>query len=391
MEKILTFYSYKGGTGRSMSLANVAWLLGSADFRVLVIDWDLEAPGLHRYFKPFLVDSDLFETPGLIDGLWEITTDAFTNRSRRERQSSDIDTVNIADFFEDYVCRLDWDFGGRGYIDFMGAGRQVGSYSERVNSLIGSSFDWKRFYEFGGGRLLDRANAWFKETYDFVLIDSRTGVSDTSEICTIQMPDALVACFTFNHQSIEGAAAILRSVRSQRISAGRSNIDFFPLAMRIDSAELVKLQQARDWARMVFSPFLPERDRDNPRRYWDVWRYSIGRFMLTRKFLRHSEIGRALAERNELCSAISKKMARRVTGRQELHAPQVLESERERILAGYSFAAHSADLETPQDAKRQETHNLPDASPCPAHVLRTSPLDLLARSTCLFRSLALIA
>jgi cellulose biosynthesis protein BcsQ len=264
MGKILTFYSYKGGAGRSMSLANVAWLLGSADFRVLVIDWDLEAPGLHRYFKPFLVDPDLFETPGLIDGLWELTTDAFTNRSRREQQSTDIDAIDVADFFEDYVCRLDWDFGGRGTVDFMGAARQVGSYSERVNS-----FDWKRFYEFGGGRLLDRAKAWFKEAYDFVLIDSRTGVSDTSGICTIQMPDTLVTCFTFNHQSIEGAAAILRSVRSQRISDDRSNIDFFPLAMRIDSAELVKLQQARDWARKVFSPFLPERDRDNPRQYWD--------------------------------------------------------------------------------------------------------------------------
>ena len=27
--RILTFYSYKGGTGRSMALANVAWILAS--------------------------------------------------------------------------------------------------------------------------------------------------------------------------------------------------------------------------------------------------------------------------------------------------------------------------------------------------------------------------
>jgi MinD-like ATPase involved in chromosome partitioning or flagellar assembly len=42
--KIVTFYSYKGGTGRSMALANVAWILANGGNRVLTIDWDLEAP-----------------------------------------------------------------------------------------------------------------------------------------------------------------------------------------------------------------------------------------------------------------------------------------------------------------------------------------------------------
>src|SRR6187549_974776 len=65
--RIITFYSYKGGTGRSMAVANVAWMLALNGNRVLVIDWDLEAPGIHRYFHPFLEDKELRETPGLID------------------------------------------------------------------------------------------------------------------------------------------------------------------------------------------------------------------------------------------------------------------------------------------------------------------------------------
>jgi len=48
---VYTFYSYKGGVGRSMALANVAVLLASWDKKVLVVDWDLEAPGLHQYFN----------------------------------------------------------------------------------------------------------------------------------------------------------------------------------------------------------------------------------------------------------------------------------------------------------------------------------------------------
>ena len=33
--KIVTFYSYKGGTGRTMALANVAWILASTGLKVL--------------------------------------------------------------------------------------------------------------------------------------------------------------------------------------------------------------------------------------------------------------------------------------------------------------------------------------------------------------------
>ena len=41
--KIVTFYSYKGGTGRTMALADVGWILASTGLKVLVIDWTTEA------------------------------------------------------------------------------------------------------------------------------------------------------------------------------------------------------------------------------------------------------------------------------------------------------------------------------------------------------------
>lgn len=52
--QVVTFYSYKGGTGRTMALANTAWILAANGQRVLVADWDLESPGLHRFYAPFL-------------------------------------------------------------------------------------------------------------------------------------------------------------------------------------------------------------------------------------------------------------------------------------------------------------------------------------------------
>jgi cellulose biosynthesis protein BcsQ len=47
---VVTFYSWKGGVGRTMVLANVAVQLARMGSTVLVVDWDLEAPGLERYF-----------------------------------------------------------------------------------------------------------------------------------------------------------------------------------------------------------------------------------------------------------------------------------------------------------------------------------------------------
>src|SRR2546422_1146211 len=76
--RIVTFYSYKGGTGRSMALANIGWILASNGKRVLVIDWDLEAPGLHRYFHPFLRDKELALTEGVIDFVVDFSAAALT-------------------------------------------------------------------------------------------------------------------------------------------------------------------------------------------------------------------------------------------------------------------------------------------------------------------------
>jgi hypothetical protein len=49
---ITTFYSYKGGVGRTMAVANVGRLAAeeTRGAPVLLIDWDLEAPGLNEYF-----------------------------------------------------------------------------------------------------------------------------------------------------------------------------------------------------------------------------------------------------------------------------------------------------------------------------------------------------
>jgi predicted acylesterase/phospholipase RssA len=70
---IYTFYSFKGGVGRSMALANLAESFHERGLRVVMIDWDLEAPGLEAFFCPSIGDQNGLAAarahPGLIDML----------------------------------------------------------------------------------------------------------------------------------------------------------------------------------------------------------------------------------------------------------------------------------------------------------------------------------
>ncbi len=329
---IITFYSYKGGTGRSMALANLAWVLASRGKHVLVIDWDLEAPGLHRYFQPFIADADLVDTAGLIDYLWDLCGSIMTPASgARGPETRGPDLL-------DYRVGIDWSFKHGGSLDLIPAGRQGVNYPQRVNS-----FDWENFYErLGGGHVLSDARVRLREAYHYVLIDSRTGVSDTSGICTVQMPDLLVALFTLNNQSIEGVAAILESALALRDPKRDGPLRVFPVMSRVEDGEQDKLAAAQARARNVFSRFLDESSPQRVRAYWDDMEIPYKKFYAYEEVLAtFGDKAGARGSERSLLTALER-IARRVTGLRDISMPEVPEAQRRAVLAKYAFATEGA-------------------------------------------------
>jgi len=45
----VTFYSFKGGVGRTLALANIGLELARTGRRVLLVDFDLESPGIDTF------------------------------------------------------------------------------------------------------------------------------------------------------------------------------------------------------------------------------------------------------------------------------------------------------------------------------------------------------
>ncbi len=253
---MITFYSYKGGVGRTMSLMNVAWIMASHGMRVLVVDWDLEAPGLNRYLLPFLKDPELTSTFGLLDLLIDFQLDAMT-----PNQNAPQDWYNECANLEKYVTRIEWRFPSDGSLDLLGAGQQSPAYVQKL-----ASFDWTGFYErFDGGAFLNILKERMKSEYDYILIDSRTGINDIAGICTVQMADDLVVCITPNSRSIEGAEAIASSVMQQRELLNRP-LRIFPVPARVEMVEVEFRLKAVQSAKRLFSHLTPHlQDEDT---YW---------------------------------------------------------------------------------------------------------------------------
>ncbi|MGA5818320.1 FxSxx-COOH system tetratricopeptide repeat protein [Kitasatospora sp. NPDC094028] len=246
---VVTFYSFKGGTGRTMALANVGWILASRGLRVLVVDWDLEAPGLHRYYHPLLVDPELHSTDGLIDLLRSYVKQALPTAAGPTGLGP-AEWLDEPGRLDGYICGLALDLPPGGRLDFLPAGRQNGAYGAAV-----TSFNWRSFYhgrDIRGGEFLRELRERWARNYDFVLIDSRTGVSDTSGICTVLMPDTVVDCFTFSAQNIRGGVDAARAIAEAEERA----IRVLPVPMRVEDAEQERLEAGRDFAREAFAPYL---------------------------------------------------------------------------------------------------------------------------------------
>jgi len=244
---VVTFYSFKGGTGRTMSLANSACVLAEAERgvgnAVLVVDWDLEAPGLHRYFPPRLRSDavgnlGLDDQPGLID-LMHALMDALPDVAPESEEEAVLAARRALDgiALERYV--MPTDVPG---VSILRAGRDDDNgYSRRVNT-----FNWEALFR--------RCPVIYRELAEvlaaqwrWTLIDSRTGLTDISGICTALMPEKLVVVFTPNRQSLSGVRDIvLRALEYRLQGSDPRPLLVYPLASRIE-ASLERL--SRDWRR----------------------------------------------------------------------------------------------------------------------------------------------
>ncbi|MYC24318.1 MAG: hypothetical protein F4X56_00195 [Gammaproteobacteria bacterium] len=197
---ITTFYSFKGGVGRSMALVNAGIELARRNRRILFVDFDLEAPGLDTFKALSPNESSL----GIVDFV----------HSYLSRGTTD-DVVK-------YVSKCHFESNGKGEIWLMPAGGKKTDYASMFQNI-----DWGDLYANQDGYLLieDLKQQWLNEIKpDYVLIDSRTGHTDVGGICTRQLPDAVAIFYFPNKQNLRGVSKVVSEIRSERDGPRKKDI-----------------------------------------------------------------------------------------------------------------------------------------------------------------------
>lgn len=186
-----TFYSFKGGVGRTLALVNAAIELVNRGKRVLIVDFDLEAPGLGSF--------SLLQPPKATLGLVDYVTEFLESGK----------SPDIRNYV--YESKLDGELKGQLWV--MPAGRSDGGYANRLSAI-----SWQDLYEKHDGYLMfeDIKHQWKQELNpDYVLIDSRTGHTDVGGICTRQLPDSVSIFFLPNKQNLEGLTKVVHDIKSE--------------------------------------------------------------------------------------------------------------------------------------------------------------------------------
>jgi len=193
----ITFYSYKGGVGRSMALANVAANLATQGRKVVMIDFDLEAPGLDSFEE--------FDIPPGKPGLVEYVCD-YLDEGRPSPISNFVHEIRPRVGSE---SKKEKEIDGKLWMIASGAKNE--SYNQKRLSI-----NWADLYESrSGAEFFENFKADIEETYapDYVLIDSRTGLTDVGGVCTLHLPDLVVLLFALNEQNLQGIASVARVLR----------------------------------------------------------------------------------------------------------------------------------------------------------------------------------
>ncbi len=192
---IVSFYSYKGGVGRTTSLIAFASYYSNIEKRnVVILDFDFEAPGIINFF-----DIDFEKNPK--NGIVEYILDSQATKEDLK--------------FKEYYIEVSKRFSGGGNIYIVPAGNifdleNVKSYIEGLSRIDINSAE----------TILDKISKLLETikrelSPDIILIDSRTGFNDIFGLLTHSLSDLVIGFFTNNKQNRPGLEIFLEIMNNK--------------------------------------------------------------------------------------------------------------------------------------------------------------------------------
>lgn len=212
----ITFYSYNGGTGRTLAVANAAKYLVRLGQKVFAIDLDLEAPGLH--YKLGLGTRK--DVPAIKRGLVDYMHTFFTTKTFPP--------------LAEHTVQIRTEEDHQDHITLMPAGNvPCAEYWHKLTQI-----DWHELFYSPNPEGIPfflelKARIQNEFSPDFLLIDSRTGITEIGGVATTVLPDRVVCLLLKNRQNLEGSRAVLQGIARTPKVEGKEAIGIIPVLSRI--------------------------------------------------------------------------------------------------------------------------------------------------------------
>lgn len=192
--KTITFYSYKGGVGRSLALSNIAIRLSELRKKVCVLDFDLEAPGLQFKFNNYNPSKEIEQ--GIVDYIDEFTTKQTIPKSIKDFS---LDLRPPTNLFEKIQLIPAGNIDNPLYWKKLSCINWASMFYEEESKGVEFFLDLKRKIE-------------TELQPDFLLIDSRTGITDIAGITLKLLADEAVILAANNQENLYGSKKIIKSL-----------------------------------------------------------------------------------------------------------------------------------------------------------------------------------
>lgn len=196
----VAFYSYKGGVGRTLLVANTAQFLAMSGRRVVALDLDLEAPGLHQK----LADPDVLSraAAGALPGAVDVLLAALAPEPRHHN-------------LRDTAVEIGLPTGISGSLFLIPAGSAPSqAYWEALEQLQDALRSGPRNGGLVEAVLELQARIADELAPDFLLIDSRTGITELGGLATSLLADRVVCLTTTAPESVEGTRVVAEALRA---------------------------------------------------------------------------------------------------------------------------------------------------------------------------------
>lgn len=195
---IISFYSFKGGVGRTTAMILSAIDLVRKGKRVVLIDFDLEAPGIASVFTT--QENEYYSNQGILDFFIDLTVSkCYLN--------IDDTKMNISDYYFTITKQDIIGTNGGELIIFPAASTSLTEPNNYIDKLSKIDLKYNESKIYLPDILFNTINEKLKP--DYILVDSRTGINEIAGILLTRYSSKIFLFFYGNQQNMFGLESII--------------------------------------------------------------------------------------------------------------------------------------------------------------------------------------